>query len=56
MFWLLGITKTIFSMLQAAGISVAMENAEDDVKQAAKFVAGHNEEDGAAHFLEEWVL
>ena len=26
------------------------------VKQAAKFVAGHNEEDGAAHFLEEWVL
>ena len=26
------------------------------IKQAAKFVAGHNEEDGAAHFLEEWVL
>ena len=44
------------SMLQAAGISAAMRNAEDDVKQAAKFVAGNNEEDGAAHFLEEWVL
>ena len=39
-------------MLQAAGISAAMRNAEDDVKQAAKFVAGNNEEDGAAHFLE----
>lgn len=52
----IGDNENDISMLQAAGISVAMENAEDDVKQAAKFVAGHNEEDGAAHFLEEWVL
>ena len=52
----IGDNENDISMLQAAGISAAMENAEDDVKQAAKFVAGHNEEDGAAHFLEEWVL
>ena len=45
----IGDNENDISMLQAAGISVAMENAEDDVKQAAKFVAGHNEEDGAAH-------
>ena len=56
MFWLFGDNENDISMLQAAGISAAMRNAEDDVKQAAKFVAGNNEEDGAAHFLEEWVL
>ena len=42
----IGDNENDISMLQAAGISAAMENAEDDVKQAAKFVAGHNEEDG----------
>ena len=52
----IGDNENDISMLQAAGISAAMENAEDDVKQAAKFVARNNEEDGAAHFLEEWVL
>ena len=52
----IGDNENDISMLPAAGISAAMENAEDDVKQAAKFVAGNNEEDGAAHFLEEWVL
>ncbi len=52
----IGDNENDISMLQAAGISAAMGNAQDDVKQAAKFVAGNNEEDGAAHFLEEWVL
>lgn len=52
----IGDNENDISMLRAAGISAAMGNAEDDVKQAAKFVAGNNEEDGAAHFLEEWVL
>ncbi|MFR5159906.1 MAG: Cof-type HAD-IIB family hydrolase [Roseburia inulinivorans] len=50
----IGDNENDISMLQAAGISAAMENAEDDVKQAAKFVAGNNEEDGAAHFLGEY--
>ena len=31
----IGDNENDISMLQAAGISVAMENAEDDVKQAA---------------------
>ena len=52
----IGDNENDISMLQAAGITAAMENAEEDEKQAAKFVAGHNEEDGAAHFLEKWVL
>lgn len=52
----IGDNENDISMLQAAGISAAMGNAQDDVKQAAKFVAANNEEDGAAHFLKEWVL
>ena len=33
----IGDNENDISMLQAAGISAAMRNAEDDVKQAAKF-------------------
>lgn len=52
----IGDNENDISMLKHAGVSAAMGNAEDDVKEAAKFVAGNNEEDGAARFLEEWVL
>lgn len=39
------------SMLRMAGISAAMGNGGGDVKAAARFVTGTNEEDGAAAFL-----
>lgn len=41
-------------MLQSAGVSVAMGNAVDAVKEAARFVTGTNKEDGLAHFLTEF--
>jgi len=42
-------------MLKQAGLGVAMGNARDEVKQAAKKVIGSNREDGLAVFLEELV-
>lgn len=44
------------TMLQAAGVSVAMGNALPQVKAAARFETLTNEEDGVAVFLENYVL
>lgn len=44
------------TMLEAAGVSVAMGNAGEEVKQAARYVTLTNEEDGVADFLEKYVL
>jgi hydroxymethylpyrimidine pyrophosphatase-like HAD family hydrolase len=38
-------------MLTAAGIGVAMGNAEEEVKSAADHITLSNEEDGVYHFL-----
>jgi Cof subfamily protein (haloacid dehalogenase superfamily) len=40
-------------MIKNAGLGVAMGNARDEVKAAAKRVIGRNDEDGLAEFLEE---
>jgi hydroxymethylpyrimidine pyrophosphatase-like HAD family hydrolase len=42
-------------MLTQAGLGVAMGNARDEIKAAAKKVIGHNRDDGLAAFLEELV-
>ena len=42
-------------MLTQAGLGVAMGNARDEVKQAARRVIGSNRDDGLAIFLEELV-
>jgi Cof subfamily protein (haloacid dehalogenase superfamily) len=42
-------------MLKQAGLGVAMGNARDEVKQAAKKIIGTNRDDGLAIFLEELV-
>lgn len=47
----IGDNQNDISMLQLAGISVAMGNAEADVKAVADYIAKTNEEDGAAQFL-----
>lgn len=44
------------SMLDYAGLGVAMGNAPDDVKQKADLVAESNEEDGMAKVIERMVL
>lgn len=44
------------SMLQLAGMGVAMGNAADEVKQAADFVTGSNEADGIVFAIEKFVL
>ncbi|HUM83825.1 MAG TPA: Cof-type HAD-IIB family hydrolase [Lachnospiraceae bacterium] len=43
-------------MLEAAGIAVAMENAEESVKKAASFITKSNEEDGVAYAIRKFIL
>ena len=45
-----------FTMVEAAGLGVAMENAEPEVKRVAKWLAPSNDADGVAAGLEKWVL
>ncbi|WP_240759507.1 Cof-type HAD-IIB family hydrolase [Lichenicoccus roseus] len=44
------------SMLQIAGVSIAMGNATEEVAAAAHFVTDTNEEDGWAHAMQRFVL
>ena len=44
-----------YDMIVAAGLGVAMENADDRIKAAADFVTASNEEDGVAYAIERFV-
>ncbi len=44
------------SMIEYAGLGVAMANAEEDVKAAANYVTLSNEEDGVAAVVEKFML
>lgn len=44
------------SMLQYAGIGVAMANAKDIVKEAADVITGSNDEDGLVPIIEQYFL
>lgn len=44
------------SMMQQAGLGVAMANGEESVKQAADYVTARNDEDGVALAIEKFVL
>ncbi|MBV7504669.1 Cof-type HAD-IIB family hydrolase [Bacillus sp. sid0103] len=44
------------AMIKAAGIGVAMGNAQDIVKESADWVTATNEEDGVAKAIYKWVL
>ena len=44
------------SMLETAGVGVAMANGEPEALAAAKYRTGTNQEDGVAQFLEAHVL
>lgn len=52
----IGDSDNDLSMIQQAGISVAMGNAEAKIKEAADVVAPSNEEDGAAKIIERFAL
>ena len=44
------------SMLQAAGISVAVANGREEIRSAADAVCGSNNEDGPAHYLQQYFF
>ncbi len=44
------------SMMQEAGLGIAMANGEEIVKQAADYVTGTNDADGVAQAIEKFVL
>lgn len=44
------------SMIQFAGLGVAMKNAQEPVREAADFITLSNEEDGVAHVVERFIL
>jgi hypothetical protein len=43
-------------MIRAAGLGVAMGNAQEPVKQAADYIAPTNSENGVAHVIERYML
>ena len=44
------------SMIEYAGLGVAMANAQEVVRQAANYITLSNEEDGVAHAVEKFML
>lgn len=44
------------SMIRYAGLGVAMENAQDVVKEQADYVTLSNNQDGVAHVIEKFIL
>ena len=44
------------AMIKAAGLGVAMANAEEQVKDIADFITLSNEDDGVAYAIRKFVL
>ena len=44
------------TMLQFAGLGVAMENAQEATKKAADYITLSNDNDGVAHVIEKFIL
>ena len=51
----IGNDKNDISMFEVAGLSVAVSNAENDIKEIVKYVTLSNDEDGVAVFLETLI-
>ena len=45
-----------FTMVEAAGLGIAMENAEPEVKRVAKYVTLSNDENGVAKGIDKWIF
>jgi hypothetical protein len=44
------------SMIEYAGLGVAMGNADNEVKRIADYVTRSNDEDGVAHVINKFIL
>lgn len=44
------------SMIEYAGLGVAMENAQEVVKKSADYITRSNDEDGVAHVIKKYML
>ena len=44
------------SMIDFAGLGVAMGNAVSEVKKAANYITSTNDEDGIAHVIEKFIF
>ena len=44
------------TMIGYAGLGVAMENGEEEVKKVANYIAPSNNDDGVGHVVEEFML
>ncbi|MDY6037836.1 MAG: Cof-type HAD-IIB family hydrolase [Eubacterium sp.] len=51
-----GDSQNDIAMIKYAGIGVAMENADENVKSIANLVTLSNDDDGVAHAIEKYVL
>ena len=45
-----------FTMVEAAGLGIAMANAEPEVKRVAKDVVPSNDEDGVAYAIRKLIM
>ena len=45
-----------FTMIEVAGVGVAMANAVDEIKEIADYVTLSNDEDGIGDYLEKFIL
>ncbi len=45
-----------YTMIETAGIGIAMENGEESLKEAADYVTGSNNDAGVARAIEELIL
>ena len=45
-----------FTMVEAAGLGIAMANAEPEVKRVAKYVTLSNDKDGVAKGIDKWIF
>lgn len=52
----IGNSQNDMAMLEAAGISVAVANAEPEIRKAADYVTTSNNEDGVAAAIEKYIL
>lgn len=52
----IGDNENDISMIEYAGLGIAMENAEDSLKAAANYITGNYQEDGVAEAIERFLL
>ncbi len=52
----IGDSENDLDMIIAAGVGVAMENADAEIKEASDFVTLSNENDGVAYAIEKYIL